>query len=134
MSEVQESLKERVLSYQRTGEGLERIIQDLSESIYLYPLRGRRGREDDAGEFYLYFVPRLKRLLLKYEDQGVPFEHYFNATLYWNLRSYFRSMRKRRWRWKMSACPEFWDLSTRDSAADSSEVSLSLPATRSRHR
>lgn len=110
MNEIQQSLKEQVLSYQKTGRGLETIVQELSERIYLYPLKRGRGSEDDSGEFYLYFLPRLKRLILKFEDHGVPFEHYFNATLCWNLKSFFRSMKKKKWMWEASASPAFWEL------------------------
>ncbi len=109
MNRIQQSLKEQVLSYQKTGQGLETIVQELSERIYLYPLKCRQGSEDDPGEFYLYFLPRLKRLLLKFKDHGVPFEHYFNATLYWNLKSFFRTMRKKKWMWRAGASPVFWE-------------------------
>ncbi len=105
------SLKERVLAYQKTRQGLDSILAELSERIYRYPSRRRRSSEDDAGEFYLYFLPRLKRLLVNFKDQGVPFEHYLNATLFWNLKSYFRSEKKKKKLWQASTSPDFWELS-----------------------
>jgi len=73
----QTPLGEAVLRYQTTGQGLEAIMAGL------------------AWEFYLYFYPRLRRLLLRYRDRGVPFEHYFHSVLYWNWKSYRRCARRR---------------------------------------
>jgi hypothetical protein len=88
-------LRDAVLHYQDTGQGLEGIMARLAWEIYSYP-RGKPGTdEDDAGEFYLYFYPRLRRLLLRYRDRGVPFEHYFHSVLYWNWKSYRRCSRRR---------------------------------------
>jgi hypothetical protein len=102
-------LGEIVLRYQNTGEGLSEIIERLSPAIYGYPSGKAYSREDDAGEFYLYFYPRLLRLLARYRYQGVPFEHYFHSVLYWNWKSYRRRSRKRERRWHAAARHEFWD-------------------------
>ena len=86
----------------------------------------RRGghEEDDAGEFYLYFVTKLKRLVLKYRDRGVPFDHYLNSTLRWNLRSYYRCRRQRQRSWRLSASPHLWG----DAPCDEPRDGCSEPA------
>ena len=99
-----------VLRYQSSGEGLSEIIERLSPAIYGYPSGKAYSQEDDAGEFYLYFYPRLLRLLARYRDRGVPFEHYFHSVLYWNWKSYRRQWRKAERRWSAASRHEFWDV------------------------
>lgn len=103
------SLKQKVLRYQRTGEGWEEILRDLSPGIYSYPRRLYGWQDDDLGQFYLFFLPRLKSLLQRFRDHGKPFEHYLNSALFWNLRSYFRLRKKLNSEWSASAWPELWD-------------------------
>ena len=71
--EQMSALNTRVLDYQRTGAGLEELIDRLSPRIYYYP-RHRPGLdEDDCGDFYVYFYPRLIRTLKHFREQGKVF-------------------------------------------------------------
>jgi hypothetical protein len=115
------TLIKRVLEAQHSEEGMKELIRDLSLQIYRYPLTKAGGSEDDAGEFYLYFFPRLKRLLVNFKDQGVPFQHYFHSLLYWNLKSYLRLKRKKRSRWLAARCRELWDIYQADPSEEPAE-------------
>jgi hypothetical protein len=106
---VEAPVGEMVLRYQSSGEGLREIIERLSPAVYRYPSGKAYSQEDDAGEFYLYFYPRLLRLLTRYRDRGVPFEHYFHSVLYWNWKSYRRRWKKSEQRWRAAARREFWN-------------------------
>ncbi len=77
------SLNGRVLKFQKTGEGLKGIMSDLSRKIYRYPRSKPGSREDDCGDFYLFFYSRIARMLERFEDRGKPFECYLNSVLYW---------------------------------------------------
>ena len=102
-------MTDRVVRYQDTGQGYDRIVGELSDRIYRYPLSKPGCTEDDAGEFYLFFLPRLKRSLVRFKDRGVPFEHYLNSVLFWNLKSYRRKVRRAGFRRQTDSCQEFWE-------------------------
>lgn len=104
-----ESFTEKVLQYQGTGEGLEELLLFLSPRIYGYPKTRNGWTEDDCGEFFLFFYPRLLRTLQRFNDQGKPFEWYFNSVMRWQYLVYGRVRRKREKQWTASIAPELWD-------------------------
>jgi DNA-directed RNA polymerase specialized sigma24 family protein len=55
--------------------------------------------EDACGEFYLFFHPRLVRLLDRFRDQGKPFESYLCAVLTWQLRNFARDRKRSERSW-----------------------------------
>jgi RNA polymerase sigma factor (sigma-70 family) len=89
-----ESLTEKVLEFQKSGAGLDALVRELAPTVYQFPSR-RMGLDEDAcGDFYLYFQPRLLRMLGRFQDQGRPFEAYLAAGLGWQLRSFARARRR----------------------------------------
>jgi len=105
-----ESLNSLVVYYQNTGLGLAEILKKLSLRIYRYPLSKYRGSEDDCGEFYLFFYPRLLRTLKKFQDRGKPFEWYFNSVLHWHYKEYCSQKRREEIQWTVARNAAFWEL------------------------
>ncbi len=102
-------LTERVLRYQRTRQGLKELLALLAGEIYGYPrCRGSRA-EDDGGEFYLFFYPRLLRTLERFQDQGRPFEWYLHSVLRWHYLGFVRWKRRRERGWAAGALPALWE-------------------------
>jgi DNA-directed RNA polymerase specialized sigma24 family protein len=98
-----ENLTSRVLAYQRSRSGLEGLVAEIAPRVLRYPRR-RFGWDDDAcSEFYLYFHPRLLRLLGRFHDQGKPFETYLSSVLQWQTISFSRRRRKIEQAWAMGA-------------------------------
>jgi DNA-directed RNA polymerase specialized sigma24 family protein len=95
-------LTERVLHYQATGEGLKEIEDSLAMQIYRFPLTKARMDEDACGEFYLYFYPRLLRLLDRFQDQGKPFEAYLFSIMEWQLKNFLNSRTQQERSWNTS--------------------------------
>jgi RNA polymerase sigma factor (sigma-70 family) len=88
-----ESLTKKVLDFQASGEGLHDLVRDLAPTVYQFP-RHRMGLDEDAcGDFYLYFQPRLVRMLGRYRDQGRSFDAYLKSCLGWQLRNFARARR-----------------------------------------
>ena len=102
------SLKEQVLYYQQTGIGLQDIIGHLAVKIYHFPKSKLGSTEDDCGEFFVYFYPRLIRTVRKFRDQGKPFEWYFNSVLCWQYRSYSRKHWREEISWGLIAQAALW--------------------------
>jgi DNA-directed RNA polymerase specialized sigma24 family protein len=105
-----ESLNSLVSYYQNTGLGLGEIVKRLALRIYHYPLGKYGAGEDDCGEFYLFFYPRLLRSIRHYEDRGKPFEWYFNSVLHWHYKVYCSRKRREETRWTAARNILFWDL------------------------
>ncbi len=109
MSGEERILTERVLCYQRTGQGLKELLALLAGEIYGYPrCRGSRA-EDDGGEFFLFFYPRLLRTLERFQDQGRPFEWYLHSVLRWHYLGYVRWKKRRERCWAAGALPALWE-------------------------
>lgn len=78
----------KVLTYQDAREGLDALVQQVTELVYRYPV-GRAGlSEEDSAEFLLRFYPRISGLIERYREQGATFESYLTASLRWQLRSF----------------------------------------------
>jgi hypothetical protein len=71
-------------------------MNELALKIYAYPRLKPGLNEDDCGDFYLYYYPKLLSILARYEDRGTPFHHYLNKSLKWELRRYIRNKKKNR--------------------------------------
>ncbi len=89
-----ESLTKKVLEFQKTGAGLSALVDELAPRVYQFPRRTMGWDEDACGDFYLYFQPRLLRLLSRFQDLGKPFESYLCAVLGWQLRNFARERRR----------------------------------------
>lgn len=94
-----ENLTQKVLRYQRTRAGLAEIVGELAWRIYQFPRRTMGWDEDACGEFYLFFHPRLVRLLDRFRDHGRPFESYLWAVLTWQLRNFARDRKRQERSW-----------------------------------
>jgi DNA-directed RNA polymerase specialized sigma24 family protein len=92
--EGMENLTEKVLAFQRSRSGLRELVTELSPRIYCYPRRKLGWDEDACGDFYLFFQPRLVRLLSRFKDQGKPFESYLCSVLSWQLKNFARERRR----------------------------------------
>lgn len=112
-----ESLNSLVAYYQNTGLGLAQIVKRLSLRIYNYPMGKLRASEDDCGEFYLFFYPRLLRTIDRFQDRGKPFEWYFNSVLRWHYQVYCSRKRREQARWAVARNALFWELPDLVSAA-----------------
>lgn len=72
--------------------------------------------EDVPGEFYLYCYDKLELLIDRFEDRGIPFEHYANSVLRWQLRSFIRDRKHLDQRGRVALYNLVWD--SKEAAAD----------------
>lgn len=78
-----EKITPLVLKYQNTKDNniLKEIIKESSNMIYNYPHVVFHKDIDDCSEFYIYFIQRLYKLLLKYKPALSSFNTWFNIVL-----------------------------------------------------
>ncbi len=60
---------------------LKALIEEVSNMVYNYPRIVFHDSEDDCGEFYLYFIERLPRFILKYNVVKSSFATWFCIVL-----------------------------------------------------
>jgi DNA-directed RNA polymerase specialized sigma24 family protein len=126
---MMESLNALVAYYQATGLGLAEIVKRLALRIYNYPLGKFQAGEDDCGEFYLFFYPRLLRSISRFRDRGKPFEWYFNSILHWHYKVYCSRKRKDQTRWAAARNVLFWEFPDAYQSAFAPETFTNLPGT-----
>jgi len=124
-----ENLTEKVLHYQQTRAGLTELMSDLAPRVYLFPQRKMGWDEDACGEFYVFFHPRLVRLLDRFRDQGKPFESYLCSVLAWQLRNFARERKRgeRSWNVALRIEPEHETESAEPAPGDADDEAI-LPA------
>lgn len=101
---------ERVLTFQRTGEGRRALLDELATYTYHYPRRRLPTLDEDApGEFYLFCHDKLEQLIVRFRDRGKPFEHYLNSVLSWQLRSFLAKRRDSEHAWQTALRSRLWE-------------------------
>ena len=110
MQEYHSGWTERVLSFQRTGEGRRELLEELAAYAYRYPRRKLRTLDEDAaGEFYLFCHAKLEPIALRFRDCGKPFERYLNSVLSWQLRSFLAKRRNAEHTWQATLQSPLWE-------------------------
>ncbi|TVQ23962.1 MAG: hypothetical protein EA383_12325 [Spirochaetaceae bacterium] len=84
-------LTQLVIRYQDTGYGYEEIVRKTSVMIYRYPGTIPSLTDDDRGDFLLYFTPRLKQIVSRYQPERAEFEPYLRMCMKYRIMSYLIS-------------------------------------------
>jgi len=109
------TLTDAVLDFQSSGRGLDALLDRVAVFVYHYPKMRMGWNEDDCGEFFCYFYPKLRRLVERFEYRGRPFEVYLIITLKWQLRTYAGRKAIEKLQGRVLAQESFWAC---DSSAD----------------
>ncbi len=102
------SITEKVMLFKNNGTGYDEIFKELSIAIYQYPEKKNNQNDDDAGEFYLFFIPRIGRMIDKYVNYGIPFEHYFHSTLSAGYKTFLSIQNRKAVITNFSESPDFF--------------------------
>jgi hypothetical protein len=85
----------RILEWQKTGEGFQEIMSEISELILRYPKRHYGWQQDDCADFYCFFYKRCLKLIEFFEYRDKSFIALLNNSISWQLRTYYRQFRCR---------------------------------------
>jgi hypothetical protein len=88
-----DDITEKVLQFQKSGEGFEDLVQVVS--VLIYSLLGKRYRldSDERSDFFCGFYPRIPLLFHRFSYRGKPFQNYLFATLKWHIRTFIAERR-----------------------------------------
>lgn len=121
----------RVFAARRSRRQRRALMADLATYTYLFPQVSQPTLDEDVpGEFYLYCHDKLLAMIDRFEDRGVPFEHYLNSVLHWQLRSFLRDRKRHERKWQVALFCQAWS-GTSDALADRQrelDPGLRLPA------
>ena len=78
------------------------IYKELNRKFQLDP--------DEAGNFFCDFYPKIRKLILQFENRGYPFEAYLYTTLRWQVLSYKKKLGRERLERQLFTFEPFWDV------------------------
>ena len=81
-------LTHMVLQYQKTGAKRDELIRLIAGIVYAYPRKHLRWDEDDAGDFFCLYYPKIKKLIDRFQFSGKPFEAYLTTSIRWQIKTY----------------------------------------------
>ncbi len=101
---------ERVFAAQRSRRLRHAMVDKLAAYAYQFPHSTVACLDEDVpGDFFLYCYDKLELIIDRFEDRGIPFEHYCNSVLRWQLRSYLRDRKHLDQRWRVALYNLAWD-------------------------
>ncbi len=119
-------LTEAVLRYQQNGEGKKELIDAIALKAYRIAHRKADWDEDDAGDFFCHFLPKIPGLIDSYRDKGSSFEVYLHVHLLWSIRGYAKRLKHRRYESTLNTYDTFWEVHERR-PEDAFDTPTSIP-------
>lgn len=89
-------LTEKVCAYQSTKAGRKELMDELSCFVYSYPVDKRLVTEEEASDFFIYFLPTLEYIISKFSFQGYPVEQYLIRCIRYRIRNFRKAKTCRR--------------------------------------
>jgi len=108
--ERDKSLTEAVLRYQKSGEGKKAVVDEAALRAYRIAHMKRDWDDDDAGEFFCSFLPKIPELVDRYRDNGSSFEVFLHVHLLWSIRGYAKKLKRRRYESTLNTYDTFWEV------------------------
>jgi hypothetical protein len=66
------------------------LICRIARMVYSYPRNHSGWDEDDAGDFFCMFFPKIEGLIDNFEFRGRPFEAYLTSSVKWQMKTFAR--------------------------------------------
>ena len=100
---------EQVSAAQCSGDARRALIDALASYAYHYPLHKLPSPDEDIpGDFYLFCHDKLELMIDQFEERGIPFEHYVNSVLSWQLRSFLNKRKQDEVGWQNGLYSPTW--------------------------
>ena len=104
-----ECRNERVFAAQTSRRRRCALINELGAYAYRFPRNTLRNLDEDVpGDFFLFCHDKLGLMIDHFEDRGIPFEHYVNSVLKWQLRSFLRLRKQLDTEWQTGLYSQTW--------------------------
>jgi len=85
---------EKVLRNRNSKKGFKELVRIISIHVYSVLRNHYKMDDDERGEFFCTFYPKIPGLIIRYEYYGTPFDGYLNNSIRWSIKAY-RSSKSR---------------------------------------
>jgi len=113
---MKESLTQAVMTFKKTGEKWDSLLNRISLILYKYPVKHKNWDEDKCSEFYLQFYPKIPGIVQRYKPR-YRFETYLSSSIEWYMKTFTEKQAKK----------EQYDNWTREIAEENFLEKTSLP-------
>ena len=79
---------ENVLKNRHTKTGFDNLVEDISLHIYSVLKNHYKMDDDERGDFFCTFYPKIPGLVKRYKNYGIPFDGYLKNSIRWNIKAY----------------------------------------------
>ena len=83
-------LTREVMTCQRRGCGKQALVSKIAGIVYRYPAKHYGWDEDDIGDFFCGFFPKIEGLIDRFTFGGKPFEAYLASSIRWQMKTFAR--------------------------------------------
>ncbi len=101
-------MTEEVLRYKQSGSGFSDLHKRICLFVYRYPQGRLNWTEDECGDFFLFFYPKIPGLIRRFEYRGKPFEAYLAGTLRWQAKTFAQEQKRLRRRCQLLERQDLW--------------------------
>ncbi|MDC7225580.1 MAG: hypothetical protein PQJ61_02320 [Spirochaetales bacterium] len=88
MNKETDQITSLILNWQKTGDGWTELLTEVSCFVIEFPEKNRGWDCDKCSEFYLFFYPRMLKLIEKFEYRGMSFKAILKNTILWQMSSF----------------------------------------------
>ena len=81
-------LTHEVLSGRGKADLRQALVEKISRIVYAYPKKHLRWNDDDVGDFFCTFYPKIESIIDRFIYRGTSFEAYLNSSIRWQLKTF----------------------------------------------
>jgi hypothetical protein len=85
---------EKILTNRHSQNGFEDLLYEISLHVYSILKHQYKMDDDERGDFFCIFYPKISGLIKRFEFYGTPFDGYLHKSIIWNIKAY-RSAKSR---------------------------------------
>jgi hypothetical protein len=117
---------EKVLRNRNSKKGFKELVKTISIHVYFVLRNHYKMDDDERGEFFCIFYPKIPGLISRYEYYGIPFDGYLNNSIRWSIKAYRSSKSKYRSIQKAYYTEPFFLVSQENNFTELEKIPLSI--------
>ena len=83
-----------LIKYQQTGKGYENLVEQIAVHVYSILKTKYKMKDDERGDFFCAYYPKIANLIKHFEYHGTPFKIYLKVSINWNIKT-FRTLKSK---------------------------------------
>lgn len=117
---------EKVLQERNSIKGFKELVKNISIHVYAVLRNHYKMDDDERGDFFCIYYPKIPSLIKRYEYYGTPFDGYLNNSIHWSIKAYRSSKSKYRSIEKAYYTEPFFLVSPENNFTEPEKIPLSI--------